>query len=654
MSLVAMKKISLLVHTSVAADVLKVVQNEGVVEFVEKENTLLDRHEPTEFEFNYVSARLDFAVEFLSDYAPQRSGLAIALEGEQERVTEMRISETIGNVYTTEVVDRAQDIQKEMNDTHKKIRALKEEHALLAPWTNADFTVGQNYNTETTETLFVVYDAKNVKKDKKAVAHAALTKALAEQDISSYLVVVDDTRAVLTIAAQQRTKLDSLLTEYLYSVVAMEQRRGTPAQEIDRIERSLVKMEEKIVVLEDKARALSLKYLADIKIASDYTLWQKERHDALVQASRTKDVLVYEGWCVATHVERLDQKIADVTDQYVFSAVTPLADDVPPVEIKNNALVKPFEAVTRLYGLPGARDIDPTPYLAGFFFVFFGFCLTDVGYGAILATVTCFLLWRYDVQDGTKIMLKLLFLGGVASFVAGLFFGGYFGLDMSRMPGFLQSIQVFDPIKDPLPVFYFALFLGLIQVMFGLVVGIISKAKDGRLTDGLLDHVPWLFFFVAMGLFVADMMGAVAVPGATYITWLAVASLIVTQGHQEKKLVMKAFKGVASLYDVVSYFSDILSYSRLLALGLATSALAFAVNLIAAMVAGEDPTLFSLVMASIILVIGHLFNLVVNTLGAFIHSARLQFVEFFGKFLDGTGRPFQPFTRMKRHLKIVE
>ncbi len=650
MSLVTMQKIRLFAHASAASDVLLAVQKAGVIEFTEVTDQELSKSEPTEFEFNYVSARLDFAVEFLEQYAEEKSGLAAMLEGSQERVTDTQIKEVAGSFYATDIVDAVQDLQKMLNDAQKKHKELIKEREALIPWQRSPFITGKKYDTKHTQTVFVVKNAAQIQK-KKTGAHHALAEALDKSGVLYHIVSLDRARAVVTWEKDEEQKAQEVLKECGYDNVSLEQRRGTPAEEIERIDRSIIKTEKKISELELRAKELA-QNLPNLKIVSDHTLWQKDRHKLFVNAHRTENVLVYEGWCPTHTFDQLTKDIDAVTTFFALEKIAPQNGEQPPVEVENSAMTRPFESVTRLYGLPGHRDLDPTPYLAGFFFIFFGFCLTDVGYGSVLMAMTGFALWRYDIPQSTATMLKLLFLGGLSSVFAGMLFGGYFGVDMAQMPHILQQIQLFDPIKDPLPVFYLSLALGLIQVLFGLCVAIISKAKNGKFIDGVLDHAPWIIFFITLGIFVADMMEVITFPLARAIFLGSVGLLVLTQGREAKNPFVKLAKGVMSLYDVVAYFSDILSYSRLLALGLATSALAFAVNMIAAMVAGEDPTVFSMVMAGIILVIGHVFNLVVNTLGAFIHSARLQFVEFFGKFISGTGRVFAPFRRTERYVII--
>ncbi len=648
-----MQKIRLLVHKSAVIDVLDAVQRVGAVEFTNVTHKHLTRNKPTEFELNYVSARLDLAVEFLSRYAQEKTGIAAMLEGTQERVDEERIACIVKEFRATEIADEAQSLQKELNDIIKKKKELAKERELLLPWRRVSFAIGSNLDTVYTKTVFVIRTGHTQTSDGKRSAHYALARACGKVHVPCHIVSVDKERAIVTWEKSFTDRMHDIFKAEGYESVQFEKNYGIPAEEIKRIDHAIKESDKAIKNLEVKARKLA-RHLPELKIVSDYTLWQKERHVLYVRAHRTNDVFVYEGWCPRDRVRALVKAVAQTSSLANVEKVTPHKDETPPVEIANDRLVQPFEMVTRLYGLPSHVDVDPTPYLAGFFLIFFGFCLTDFGYGVVLMLLTGFALWRYNVQKSTAIMLKLLFLGGLSSALAGLLFGGYFGVDMSMMPAFLQRLQQFDPIKDPLPVFYLALALGVAQVLFGLIVAIISKARRGNLVSGLLDNGPWLFFFVALGLFLAHKFGVIALPYASTIVWGAIASLVLTQGRTEKNIFMKLFKGVTSLYDIVAYFSDVLSYSRLLALGLATSALAFAVNMIAGMIAGDDPSVFSLIAAGIVLVIGHVFNLVVNTLGAFIHSARLQFVEFFGKFLTGTGRVFTPFRRTQRYTIFTE
>jgi V/A-type H+-transporting ATPase subunit I len=372
----------------------------------------------------------------------------------------------------------------------------------------------------------------------------------------------------------------------------------------------------------------------------------------LSNGKQTASTAVLDGWLMADMRDAIEADLKNHNVTALFTEIEPAADEVPPVEIKNNSFLRPFEVVTRLYGMPGHKDLDPTLFLAGFFFLFFGLSLTDVGYGITLMVVASIVLTLFKVSDAVRTFMKLLLFMGLGSALLGMLFGGYLGIPAEALPSWLQAIQIFDPIGNPLPVFYLALSLGVFQVMVGMLIKIYSDYKNNDLVGGLLDQTPWLFLFILGILFVGIVTGYV-----TFITtdtivklvYLGFALVAITAARKGEGLTGKLIAVLAALYnDTIGYFSDILSYSRLLALGLATSALAFAVNLIAEIVSGTP--VVGPILAVAILIIGHVFALVINTLGAFIHSARLQFVEFFGKFISGTGRNFSPLSRSKRHI----
>lgn len=446
-----------------------------------------------------------------------------------------------------------------------------------------------------------------------------------------------------------------ILSRLGYEEVQLPKRRGTPREELIRIERAKNKEEQIIAKTQEAIRSI-LPHLPKLKILSDAMLWRKDKHNVLTAASGTKHVLVFEGWCPKKEVKILQKKIAEKTKRFVLERIQPEEGEEPPIALENSKNIKPFETITRLYGLPGYRELDPTAYLAGFFFVFFGLCLTDVFYGLFIFFLTAFVLHKYRVPSNVRPLVQLLMFGGLASAIIGIFFGGYFGIASDQIPSWARVVQIFNPLENPLPIFYLSLGLGFVQIMFGIFLKMLTSIKNGCIKDGILDEGPWLLFFAVL-VWLGASTAVENFSGSREIALLALYStivlLVVTQGRKEKSVFMQLFKGIIGLYNIVGYFSDVLSYSRLLALGLATSALGFAVNLIAGIVNDMIPYV-GFIFATLILVIGHTFNLAINSLGAFIHSARLQFVEFFGKFMTGGGRGFDPFERKQRYIAFEE
>jgi len=649
MAIAAMKKIRLIVHESVASNVLGVVQEMGIFELTPiKDSPELSKREKKTFEYNYMSSRLDYAVEFLSRYDTSRGKLRNLIEGVREHINSDDVTGVMKDFYVEDVIGRLEEYQKTLNTCRERVRHLEKEQQILEKWKSLEVSLGMSFETKTTRTIFL--EKKNVtrkKKERQKEMEYAFREKRAHVDV---IEVAGEGCVLLTYMISEEDTILEVVKQRDYEEVTLPKRRGTPKEEIERINRAIKKEERLQEQTEEKIRSM-VSYLPKLKVLSDIMLWRKEKHNVITSASGTKNILVFEGWTLLHMIKRLEKAIEKKTAYVEIEEIEAEEGEEPPVALENAKNIRPFETITRLYGLPAYRELDPTAYLAGFFFLFFGLCLTDVFYGLFIFALTASVLYFYRVPESTRPLIQLLMYGGIASSIIGLFFGGYLGISPEVFPQWVQSIQQFDPIANPLPIFYLSLALGFVQIMFGIILKMMTKFKNDEKWNGVLDEGPWLFFFLSLVLFGAQKIGFFSDLGEmpTLLVYGAVALLVITQGRKEKSILKRLFMGVASLYGLVGYFSDVLSYSRLLALGLATSALAFAINLIAQIVGDMIPILGP-ILAVLILIGGHMFNLMINTLGAFIHSARLQFVEFFDKFIAGGGRAMVPFARQQRHV----
>jgi len=641
MSLLEIKKIRLLIHEQTGPKVIELLQRLGILELTattSKEE--LAQREKKVFSIDYTAGRVELAISFLSAYSKQ-SFLKEVLEQGRVAVSDQELEKTVHTFYYSDLVQETIDLSQNINNAKAKLRELDEEEKILGPWEDWETPLSYNLTTKETDTWLTRGSTSDLDN---------CTAELDDYSLVFYQRCSDQSLAV-TFLHSDREVVRKMLSAHKIETVSLPARRGTPAEELERIKRARIKTNKYLESYHQQAKDLTV-HLPKLKIIGDHLHWKKERFDTMYQLSGTASTLVLEGWIPISHLQDLEQQLCSITELYALEEVP--AEDVterPPSEIKNHALIEPFESVTRLYGLPSSGNLDPSPYLAGFFFVFFGICLSDVGYGLILAGLTSLTLYFYNIERSMASFMKLLMAGGISSILAGLLFGGYFGIDPQYLPQYLLYFQQFDPISNPLPIFYLALTLGVIQLLSGLILSIVREAKQGRLTEGLIDTLPWLAFFGALGWKAAELFEVIDAVGnlTTILIYLTLAAIVASktwqsEGHIFKRLMM----GILGLYGMVQYLSDTLSYSRLLALGLATSALAFSVNLIALVINEAVPYIGWILMIAV-LVVGHIFNMAVNILSSFIHTARLQFVEFFGKFITDTERQLKPFQRQIRY-----
>lgn len=642
MAILEMKKIRVMIHCDVAVKSIKAIQRAGVLELTEiTKNNSLNKSEKNNFHLNYLSSRLDFVASFLSKY--QNQGLLKTIF-EEDSITssEEEIKKLANSFYYIDIINSAYDIVEKINIAEGKIIELKKEEEILKSWENLPIILSEPNETKYTKTIFLRGKPEIVKK-----AHKNLDKI---KNVAPS--IISDTSLTVTYLKNLEKEITVAIKNFDLTTVTLPNRRGTPKEELERIKRAEKKTIQKLDILDSEAKRLS-KDLPKIKIMSDYIRWRMNRHDLISESHGTEKTIILEGWCPSQKIKSLESKIKKVS--HFYSLTTLSTKENPPTCIQNSKFTEAFEPITYLYGVPTSRDVDPTPFLAGFFFIFFGFCLSDVGYGIILTLITTLILLIYNVPREKALFLKLLFLSGVSSFLAGTIFGGYMGINISTLPEWQQKLNIFNPLENPMPIFFLALILGFIQILVGLILAIIREYRNGNFIEGILTKGPWITFLLSLVLWAGTKFNYI--PAITEKIWfiLIYSSLILivlTGGYHQKNIFSKLAMGFASLYEIVGYLSDTLSYSRLLAIGLATSALAFSINLLA-MIAYDSIPYIGWIFFILIVVIGHSFNFIVNLLGAFIHTARLQFVEFFSKFIIGTGRVFKPFSRESKHVMII-
>lgn len=653
MAVVPMQKVRLVVYAADVDIALDTIQRAGALEFRET-NIAEGEVSNVIFPNTHLLPRVQHAVQFLEPYAPKVGLWKTLREGVQTELSESDIAQQLKNVdVTASIVNDLETLQVEFADVNEKVRTLEEQKILLSGWSALPIRLSQLETSYTSTLLVTSHQATEIKPLGDAVEEACV-----EHGVPCVVTEVSFGAVAVTIPSDPdyREKAQKFFEAIGAEVIVPPTGVETPEIELVAASEKLAAARGELALLYDQAEHFAITHLKKLQVVSEVLTWQRDRFAVAEAATATKYTVVFDGWLNQEKRSRIEQEFASRGIAAAFAKLELDTDEEPPVDIVNSPFVQPFEAVTRLYGMPGYKDLDPTVFLAGFFFLFFGLSLTDVGYGLFLMVVSALILTVLKVAPAIRLFAKLLLFVGFSTVLVGMLFGGYLGIPTEYIPEFLKKLQMYDPIGDPLPVFYTALGLGVVQVMAGMVLKIYSEYRNQRLREGVLDQGPWLLMFVLGITYLATSLEYVSVLTLEQIInliYVGVVLIVVTSGRRGKTVLEKIRNAALSLYDSIGYFSDILSYSRLLALGLATTALAFAVNMIAGMVFDKDSYL-SYILAGVILIIGHLFTLAVNTLGAFIHSARLQFVEFFGKFITGTGKEFSPLVRSQKHVTVID
>ncbi len=349
---------------------------------------------------------------------------------------------------------------------------------------------------------------------------------------------------------------------------------------------------------------------------------------------------------------------------------TPGPDEDPPVKLKNSFFAAPVEGVVEGYSMPGRHEVDPSAVMSIFYYVLFGMMLSDAAYGILIVLACGIVLWKCkNIEQSLRKSLWMFFFCGISTTFWGVMFGSYFGdaIPVIAKTFFGKEITVaplwFAPLDEPMRLLLFSFLLGVIHLFTGLGVQLYQLVKRKKFADAIYDVVFWYFLvgglillLVSSDMFRNMMSLTFTLPpivGTISGIFAGVGALgiVLTSGRESKNPGKRLLKGLYGLYNVSGYLSDILSYSRLLALGLATGVIATVFNQIGSMMGGGVP---GAIFFTLVFVVGHVLNLAINLLGAYVHTNRLQYVEFFGKFYEGNGRKFQPFSAKTKYFKITE
>ncbi len=405
-----------------------------------------------------------------------------------------------------------------------------------------------------------------------------------------------------------------------------------------------------------------------LKVYCDRIAYELEKAESVSgKMLATERVILLEAYAPKESEEEISAALSAVTDSAYFDFVEPEEDEMPPTLMRNNGLTKNFEAITNLYSPPNSREFDPTTVMGIFYSVFLGFIMGDIGYGLFMLIGGGLLWWKNRVKDnGLKRLAAVFAIGGVFAVIWGFLFDSLFGiaiLHMRVMPPLLEGNTNWHVLGIAIPALLIvALEVGVVQLFAGYVCRAIQCWRRGKIWDGIFDGVVWAVFSIGVGLAIAGLVEELNMIILAYVGGIAAGAMLLTAmltAGRKEKILGKFTKGFGAAYGVINYASDILSYARLYGLMLSGAVIAEIVSGYALTGYGGSTGMIVsgnaglVVLGVVLLLLGHLLNLALSLLGAYIHDARLQYVEFYGRFYEGEGELFSPLGSKHAHVFIV-
>lgn len=643
MAIVKMNKFTLLAFESKKDILLEKLQGFSEVEFInlQNEDYLEDHEELKELMKDSVDSKyarseedlskVRFTLEFLKKYVPQKSGLKAMREGKRALTLEELKAEVEKSAWE-ELYEKVKEKDVHLANLDNEKTKLEGEIDSLKPLEGLDVSF------EELNSMNTPYFLGSVAKQYEDELVSGLSKGYIE-------IISTDNQDVYFLALankEDKEEIEEVLRGFGFSAFKTE-RTETPIKVIhtnmDRIE----KIEGEKFLIKEELSALDeeVKYL---ELAYEY--YHNEYTRTLVNTNflKTDKVSLIQGWIAYSDNDELTRIVKNTLGEDYYLSFAEVKDeeiDDVPIRLKNNDLNKSFENITEMYSLPRYNEIDPTPLLAPFFLIFFGMMVADAGYGLLILIGSIVALKVFNLDDSQKQFAKFFMYLSIPTIIFGFIYGSFFG-DFINLDG----VKLIDPSKDVNTILVASIVFGVIQIFFGLGIKAYVLIRDGRPLDALYDVGSWVLTLVSIGVF-AMGSGSLATIGK-YGMIVGMIAIVLTQGRHMKSVGGKLGQGLYALYGITGYVGDLVSYTRLMALGLAGGSIAGALNLII----GMFPTVALIILGPVIFILAHIFNLGLSLLGGYVHTCRLEYVEYFSKFYEGGGRPFEPFKTLDKFIKI--
>jgi len=648
-----MAKVIIVSHRTEATELLEQLQRAGICQILNAEEAMVSKDWPElstaaerPREIEELLNRLTKSIAFLKDYAATAKWL-VTVFSPRAVVDEQSYKRAVTDEEMPGVIDRCERTEAAIEKLKGECENIMLTLEQLRPWASLETPVEEIGQLRQTKCLAGLIAGRQFEQTAEQIGEFGA----AIQVIGT----ANNRHACLIVCLNENVnEVQKLLRSAEFESVDFGSMTGTVAALIREHNEKLDEARKQLQQEYDRAAQLSANLLK-LEILYDHYSNLLNREQAKAVAPATEQTVILEGWVKQRDYLRLE-KIVSEFGASSLSKIEPAEGESIPVEIENKNVIKPFEVITRLYGMPQHFEVDPTVFLAPFFALFFAMCLTDAGYGLVLVGLAA--LFIKKMQGDKKLMWMLGICSGF-TVVVGALTGGWFGDAVQQFVPALEPVRkrmmLFDPLEKPMIFFGLALALGYFQILTGLFIAFVHNLKRKEYSAAVFDQLTWLVMLNSIVIFGASKAVA-GIPSAVGkffgILALVPAAMIFLFSHRQGRWGGRLGMGFYNLFSAIFYMGDVLSYLRLMALGMVTAGLAMAINVIAKITL-DIPYGIGVVVTIAVLIGGHSFNIAINALGAFVHTLRLQYVEFFPKFLVGGGRLFQPLSKEYKHIKIA-
>ncbi len=644
-----MKKITIAASQELKDEVLLFLQKNGCVELMDIKKALKEEEDEELLALKNDIREGDDGISLDEDYNLIRSAydfLKAHYEGKSSGEKQHMSQEEFINLKKEsdwrKLCADCRETDASIGENRNRILKLSSQLEQYELWRDLDFN-----SSELSHLKRVSYAAGTVSKRYEA----QLYKELEESGMDYCPVQVSqkqqETNLFLLFHKEDEASVLGMLKKYGFSKLNLDLSEK-PATRIQLLQDEMDRLQEEHGILLKKAEKMA-ESLPYIERMYDYITSVKDRKSSMVKLLSTCKTFIAMGWVPSEAAVEIQRKTQEEFKDSCVIIEEPGEDDQVPMLLENNKVVEPFEAVTSMYALPTHSEVDPTPIVAPFFMLFFGMMMADIGYGLIMLVGSLLFIKLKEPEGELGKLARLAFICSFPTIIFGVLYGSFFGgaenLIFKNWEG-LPALWV-DPVDNPMSVLIVGMVLGVIHIFTGLGVKAYCLIRDGHFIYAVTDVFSWYALIIGL---IWMFIGPFAKGAGTALAIIGAVTILLTAGRDNKSIVGKFFGGVYSLYGITSYLGDVLSYSRLLALGLASGLIGWSFNLLIGLLGGG---VVAILFGPIIFLGGHTFNFLIGVLGAYVHTSRLQYLEFFGKFYEGGGTAFQPLKIKTKFIKLI-
>jgi V/A-type H+-transporting ATPase subunit I len=644
MAIVKMKRVRLIAMESDRDELFRRLQKMGCLHLSEPPadetewQDLLEREDDLTADRQAKLRVLQTALDTLRRVAPRKTGLLTPrpMVGEAEFLDESLLAEHLA------VAKAVNEHNAELNRLGVQESRLLAEQASLAPWAELDVPV----DLTATRTADVITGAvpgpvefEKLRADLADKVEEAEVYRLSQSSEQQCLLLICHKSAADAALA--------VLRAYGFNTGQLKGWQGTVRANTDRIAGELERVR--------KSQELEKEFLVnlgdrqdDLRLAADRISTQLNREDNRRRLLTDRKIFCLQGWVPAEETD----KLTALLDRYdcAWELADPTEEEMAevPVKLKGNAFTRSMNCITEQYSLPAYNGIDPNPVMAPFFILFFGMMMADMAYGILMIVGSRLFLKKKRPADPS--FMEMIFWCGISTFIFGALTGGFLGDFIPQLCRLIDPSSTFElpalftPLNDTMMVMIGSMALGVLQIFTGMAVSAVKKTREGRFADALWDEITWWVILAGLVLMILKIGVVKGVP----VVLVLGGVMLVYGSTRSARGFGKVTSLVSAVYNgVTGFFSDILSYVRLMALMLSGSVIAQVFNTLGS-------TFGSVIVFVIISLIGNALNLALNLLGCYVHDMRLQFLEFFGRFYRDGGKAFRPLSLQSNHVEIIK